>query len=70
MMNHFFALSLCFALFSLNLQAQKLSRTERKIVEKVKSLDEASISFLEEVVKTSANRAKSVAFLNMNSYFV
>ena len=54
MMNHFFALSLCFALFSLNLQAQKLSRTERKIVEKVKSLDEASISFLEEVVNINS----------------
>ena len=53
-MNHFFALSLCFALFSLNLQAQKLSRTERKIVEKVKSLDEASISFLEEVVNINS----------------
>ena len=54
MMNHFFALSLSFALFSLNLQAQKLSRTERKIVEKVKSLDEASISFLEEVVNINS----------------
>ncbi|MDA0794133.1 MAG: M20/M25/M40 family metallo-hydrolase [Bacteroidetes bacterium] len=53
-MNHFFALPLCFALFSLNLQAQKLSRTERKIVEKVKSLDEASISFLEEVVNINS----------------
>ncbi len=53
-MNHFFALSLSFALFSLNLQAQKLSRTERKIVEKVKSLDEASISFLEEVVNINS----------------
>ena len=36
------------------LHAQKLNRTERKIIEKVKSLDEASLSFLEKVVNINS----------------
>ena len=68
-MNHFFALSLCFALFSLNLQAQKLSRTERKIVEKVKSLDEASISFLEEVVNINSGSLNKKGVKEVGSVF-
>ena len=40
--------------FSANLKAQKLSRTERKIIEKVKSLDNASLSFLEKVVNINS----------------
>jgi glutamate carboxypeptidase len=69
MMNHFFALSLCFALFSLNLQAQKLSRTERKIVEKVKSLDEASISFLEEVVNINSGSVNKKGVKEVGTVF-
>src|SRR5210317_1540057 len=45
------SVTLLFVQFSF---AQKLSRTEEKIVEKVKSLDEASISFLEEVVNINS----------------
>ena len=40
--------------FSANLKAQKLNRTERKIIEKVKSLDNASLSFLEKVVNINS----------------
>ena len=39
---------------STSLHSQKLSRTERKIVEKVKSLDQESISFLEKVVNINS----------------
>jgi glutamate carboxypeptidase len=39
---------------STSLRSQKLSRTERKIVEKVKSLDQESISFLEKVVNINS----------------
>ena len=39
---------------STSLHSQKLSRTERKIVKKVKSLDEESISFLELVVNINS----------------
>ena len=34
--------------------AQRLNRTEKKIVEKVKSLDQASITFLEKVVNINS----------------
>lgn len=40
--------------FSANLKAQKLNRTERKIIEKVKSLDNASLSFFEKVVNINS----------------
>ena len=50
--------SLCLILLilfvSTSLHSQKLSRTERKIVEKVKSLDKESISFLEKVVNINS----------------
>jgi len=39
---------------STSLHSQKLSRIERKIVEKVKSLDQESISFLEKVVNINS----------------
>ncbi|MBT3503019.1 MAG: M20/M25/M40 family metallo-hydrolase [Cryomorphaceae bacterium] len=39
---------------SINLQAQKLNRTERKIVEKVKNFDNASLLFLEKVVNINS----------------
>jgi glutamate carboxypeptidase len=39
---------------TLGLHAQKLNRTERKIIEKVKSLDQESISFLEKVVNINS----------------
>lgn len=39
---------------STSLRSQKLSRTERKIVEKVKSLNQESISFLEKVVNINS----------------
>ena len=42
------------ALSSLKLHAQKLSRTERKIIQKVKSFDESSLSFLEKVVNINS----------------
>ena len=45
---------LFFGLLSQQLQAQKLNRTERKIVEKVKSLDQESIAFLEKVVNMNS----------------
>ena len=35
-------------------RAQRLNRTEKKIVEKVKSLDQASIAFLEKVVNINS----------------
>ncbi|MBC8396879.1 MAG: hypothetical protein H8E16_07250 [Flavobacteriales bacterium] len=40
--------------FSANLKAQKLNRIERKIIEKVKSFDDASLSFLEKVVNINS----------------
>ncbi len=43
-----------FGLLFQQLQAQKLNRTERKIVEKVKSLDQESIAFLEKVVNMNS----------------
>jgi len=39
---------------TLSLHAQKLNRTERKIIDKVKSLDQESISFLEKVVNINS----------------
>ncbi|MEK9566161.1 MAG: M20/M25/M40 family metallo-hydrolase [Flavobacteriaceae bacterium] len=39
---------------TLGLHAQKLNRTERKIIDKVKSLDQESISFLEKVVNINS----------------
>ncbi len=39
---------------SINLQAQKLNRTERKIVEKVKNFDNTSLLFLEKVVNINS----------------
>lgn len=39
---------------SINLQAQKLNRTERKIVAKVKNFDNASLLFLEKVVNINS----------------
>ncbi len=45
---------LFFGLLFQQLQAQKLNRTERKIVEKVKSLDQESIAFLEKVVNMNS----------------
>ena len=35
-------------------EAQRLSRTEKKIVEKVKAMDEAAIDFLEKVVNINS----------------
>ena len=40
--------------FSANLKAQKLNRIECKITEKVKSFDDASLSFLEKVVNINS----------------
>jgi len=39
---------------TLSLHAQKLNRTDRKIIDKVKSLDQESISFLEKVVNINS----------------
>ena len=39
---------------TLGLHAQKLNRTERKIIDKVKSLDQESISFLEKIVNINS----------------
>jgi len=50
----FFYSFLLFTLVSFSAQAQKLNRTERKIVDKVKSLDESSLSFLEKVVNINS----------------
>ena len=50
----FFYSFLLFTLVSFSAQAQKLNRTERKIVDKVKSLDGSSLSFLEKVVNINS----------------
>jgi glutamate carboxypeptidase len=54
MMKNILMLVLFMTFTSWHTQAQKLTRTERKIVEKVKSLDEESISFLEKVVNINS----------------
>jgi len=46
--------TLFIAFIAFNLQAQKLNRTERKIIDRVKSLDEESLSFLEQVVNINS----------------
>ena len=48
-------LALCFiGAFSSSLQSQKLSKTERKIIDKVQSYDEESVDFLEKVVNINS----------------
>ena len=53
-MHKYLSLILLILFVSTSLHSQKLSRTERKIVEKVKSLDQESISFLEKVVNINS----------------
>ena len=48
------SLILLILFFSTSLHSQKLSRTERKIIDMVKSLDQESISFLEKVVNINS----------------
>ena len=53
-MNNPLLILLFITYISINLQAQKLNRTERKIVEKVKNFDNASLLFLEKVVNINS----------------
>ena len=48
----YFSLLICF--LTINLQAQKLNKTERKIVQAVKNLNGESLLFLEKVVNINS----------------
>ena len=49
-----FSVSLSFLFLAVTVHAQRLTRTEKKIVAKVKALDQESIDFLEKVVNINS----------------
>jgi len=53
-MKNSFLVSLPFLLFFISVQAQKLNRTEKKIIKKVELLNIESINFLEKVVNINS----------------
>ena len=53
-MKNSFLVSLPFLLFFFSVQAQKLNRTEKKIIKKVELLNTESINFLEKVVNINS----------------
>src|SRR6056300_1597233 len=63
-------LALCFiGAFSSSLQSQKLSKTERKIIDKVQSYDEESVDFLEKVVNINSGSLNLEGVLEVGSVF-
>jgi glutamate carboxypeptidase len=53
-MKNSFLVSLALQLFFFSAQAQKLNRTEKKIIKKVELLNTESINFLEKVVNINS----------------
>jgi glutamate carboxypeptidase len=63
-------LALCFiGAFSSSLQSQKLSKTERKIIDKVQSYHEESVDFLEKVVNINSGSLNLEGVREVGSVF-
>jgi glutamate carboxypeptidase len=63
----YFSLLICF--FSINLQAQKLNKTERKIVQAVKNLNGESLLFLEKVVNINSGTLNQKGVKDVGNVF-
>ena len=63
----YFSLLICF--LSINLQAQKLNKTERKIVQAVKNLNGESLLFLEKVVNINSGTLNQKGVKDVGNVF-
>ncbi|MDG1761749.1 MAG: M20/M25/M40 family metallo-hydrolase [Flavobacteriaceae bacterium] len=63
----YFSLLICF--LSINLQAQKLNKTERKIVQAVKNLNRESLLFLEKVVNINSGTLNQKGVKDVGNVF-